>query len=91
MSTSTSIPPTTTVLIAGGGPAGSYAASTLAREGVDVVLLEADTFPRYVIDECLLGFGFWVFSFAFHLSSFAPVLAAAAEEWEREWQWEGEE
>ena len=33
----------------GGGPAGSYAASILAREGLDVVLLEADVFPRYDI------------------------------------------
>jgi flavin-dependent dehydrogenase len=37
----------TCVLVVGGGPAGSYAASVLAREGVDVVLLEAETFPRY--------------------------------------------
>lgn len=34
------------MLVVGGGPGGSYAASVLAREEVDVVLLEADTFPR---------------------------------------------
>jgi flavin-dependent dehydrogenase len=34
------------VLVVGAGPAGSYAASVLAREGVDVVLLEAEIFPR---------------------------------------------
>lgn len=41
-----SIPEKTDVLVIGGGPAGSYAASVLAREGVDVVLLESDKFPR---------------------------------------------
>ena len=30
----------------GGGPAGSYAAAALAREGFDVVLLEVSKFPR---------------------------------------------
>jgi flavin-dependent dehydrogenase len=43
-----SIPNHATVLVIGGGPAGSYTASALAREGVDVALLEADVFPRYV-------------------------------------------
>lgn len=42
------VPTNTTVLIAGGGPGGSYAASVLAREGIDVVLLEADKSNRYV-------------------------------------------
>lgn len=46
-----SIPTQTTVLVVGAGPGGSYAASVLAREGVDVVLLEADKFPRYVAYE----------------------------------------
>lgn len=40
------IPDRCTVLVVGGGPGGSYAASVLAREGIDTVLLEADTFPR---------------------------------------------
>ena len=44
---STSIPQKTTVLVAGGGPAGSYAACALAREGISTVVLEAETFPRY--------------------------------------------
>jgi len=34
------------VLIIGGGPAGSYAAAALAREGIDVAVLEAAKFPR---------------------------------------------
>jgi flavine halogenase len=34
------------VLVIGGGPAGSYAASVLAMEGLDVVVLEAAKFPR---------------------------------------------
>lgn len=50
-----SIPDSCHVLVIGGGPAGSYAASALAREGVDVVLLEADHFPRYHIGESLLA------------------------------------
>ena len=44
-----SIPEETTVLVVGGGPAGSYSASALAREGVNVTLLEADIFPRCVV------------------------------------------
>ena len=33
----------------GGGPAGSYSAAALAREGFQVVLLEATKFPRFVL------------------------------------------
>lgn len=45
----TAVPEKCTVLVVGGGPAGSYSAAVLAREGISVVLLEADTFPRYVV------------------------------------------
>jgi 2-polyprenyl-6-methoxyphenol hydroxylase-like FAD-dependent oxidoreductase len=48
------IPQRTTVLVIGGGPAGSMAATLLAREGVEVTLVERDRFPRYHIGESML-------------------------------------
>lgn len=44
----------TRVLILGGGPAGSTAASLLARDGIGVTLIEREVFPRYHIGESLL-------------------------------------
>lgn len=41
--------------VAGGGPAGSSAATALAQRGRSVVLLERDTFPRFHIGESLLA------------------------------------
>ncbi|KAG9219087.1 hypothetical protein CCMSSC00406_0001497 [Pleurotus cornucopiae] len=49
-----SIPQRTTVLVIGGGPAGSYASTLLAREGLDVVLLEALKHPREHVGESML-------------------------------------
>jgi len=42
------------VLVIGGGPSGSYTASVLAQEGLDVAILETDKFPRYHIGESLI-------------------------------------
>ena len=50
-----SVPAETEVLVIGGGPAGSYAACALAREGIDVTVLEADFFPRYHVGESMLA------------------------------------
>jgi 2-polyprenyl-6-methoxyphenol hydroxylase-like FAD-dependent oxidoreductase len=48
------LPSTTQVLVIGGGPGGSTAATLLARQGFDVTLLERAHFPRYHIGESLL-------------------------------------
>ena len=42
------------VLIIGGGPSGSTAARELAHRGLDVLILDQDTFPRFRIGESFL-------------------------------------
>ncbi|KAJ3736571.1 putative halogenase [Lentinula guzmanii] len=48
------VPDSTKILVIGGGPAGAYTASVLAREGFQVTVLEKDHFPRYHVGESML-------------------------------------
>lgn len=49
------------VVVIGGGPAGSMAATMLAQKGWDVVLLEKQKHPRYVVGESLVPI-FWKYA-----------------------------
>ncbi len=60
-SSSQSIPEKCKVLIIGGGPAGSSAATFLAQSGIDVVVLEKAYFPRNQVGESLIPH-FWKFA-----------------------------
>lgn len=46
-------------VVLGGGPAGATAATLLARDGHNVVLLERETFPRFKIGESLMPETYW--------------------------------
>jgi flavin-dependent dehydrogenase len=47
------------VIVIGGGPAGSAAATVLAQKGRRVVLLEKEKFPRYHIGESLIPYTYY--------------------------------
>lgn len=55
------VPKKCTVLVIGGGPAGSSAATHLAKKGIDVVLFERTQFPRNQVGESLIPH-FWKFT-----------------------------
>ncbi|RDB25409.1 Sulochrin halogenase [Hypsizygus marmoreus] len=55
MSEPAAIPEHVEVLIIGGGPAGSYAASCLARENIQTCVIEAEKFPRYHVGESMMA------------------------------------
>lgn len=67
------IPAQCDVLVVGGGPAGSSAATHLARAGIDAVLLEREAFPRNQVGESLIPH-FWKFA---DLSGVSEKIAAA--------------
>lgn len=54
------IPASTQVLVIGGGPAGATVSTLMAQQGLQVTLLERETFPRFHIGESLIPETYWV-------------------------------
>ncbi|MGC4006106.1 MAG: NAD(P)/FAD-dependent oxidoreductase [Pirellulales bacterium] len=50
----------TQVLVIGGGPAGATCSTLMAQHGLQVTLLERETFPRFHIGESLIPETYWV-------------------------------
>lgn len=61
------IPKSCDVIVIGGGPGGSSAATHLAQAGIDVVLLERSVFPRNQVGESLIPH-IWKFTDMTHVS-----------------------
>ncbi len=57
---SPSFPSEVPVVVIGGGPAGATVSTLLAQQGVRVLLLERDRFPRFHIGESLIPETYWV-------------------------------
>ena len=69
------------VAIIGGGPAGSNAATLLAKTGRQVIVFEREQFPRFHIGESLVSFSMKAFASRLSLvpkKDQAPVSAETA-------------